>query len=492
VALLVLALAGPALARATPHGRHDHRAASHRRHVHHAASQRRHSHRAAVVVHLRSAGTYSVRVVVRGAARRRNRVLVRIGSVRRRAVIDRRHRRARIVVRLRIAGRWLTVRAVGHRARPVLVVALRRVARHRIKRHPTAPAPARPAPAPTPAPATPAATSTTAPAAPAPSAPVSAPSGASVYWGAWIGPQFTGTQAPWDQNAINDFEHDAGKDISVLNFSSPFGNCYSSPCTTYPFPAAQFTTVRDDGAIPFFSWATEALPTQDDPAAYDLSSIINGTWDSYITSWAEAAKAWGHPFFLRFDWEMNGNWFPWSEGVNGNQAGQFVAAWRHVHDIFTRVGATNAAWVWCPNPDPEHQFTPLTELYPGDQYVDWTCLDVYNFDQPWLTFSQLASSTYAQITQSIAPSKPMIIGETASTESGGSKAQWITDMFNELPTEFPDIHGLLWMDNNVDGHDWPIESSASATAAFAAGIASPRYAANSFGGLDGLSPVAAL
>ena len=49
---------------------------------------------------------------------------------------------------------------------------------------------------------------------------------------------------------------------------------------------------------------------------------------------------------------MNGNWFAWMEGVNGNQPGEYVAAWRHVHDIFTAVGATNVSWVWCPNVDP--------------------------------------------------------------------------------------------------------------------------------------------
>ena len=68
--------------------------------------------------------------------------------------------------------------------------------------------------------------------------------------------------------------------------------------------------------------------------------MISGKYDSYIPqNVAEDARDWGHPFFLRFDWEMNGNWFPWSEGVNGNQSGEFVAAWRHVHDIFTSVGA---------------------------------------------------------------------------------------------------------------------------------------------------------
>ena len=35
---------------------------------------------------------------------------------------------------------------------------------------------------------------------------------------------------------------------------------------------------------------------------YTDADIANGSQDAYITQWAEAAKAWGHPFFLRFDW----------------------------------------------------------------------------------------------------------------------------------------------------------------------------------------------
>ena len=107
--------------------------------------------------------------------------------------------------------------------------------------------------------------------------------------------------------------------------------------------------------------------------------MIEGRYDAYIREFAEAAKAWGHPFFLRFNWEMNGNWFAWSEGVNGNQPGEYVAAWRHVHDIFTSVGATNATWVWCPNVDPGKEFDDLALALSGRRYVDWTCLDGYNW-----------------------------------------------------------------------------------------------------------------
>src|SRR5215471_9895085 len=40
----------------------------------------------------------------------------------------------------------------------------------------------------------------------------SAPSGSRpIYWGAWIGSQLTGSQAPWDMNAVSAFEALTGK-----------------------------------------------------------------------------------------------------------------------------------------------------------------------------------------------------------------------------------------------------------------------------------------
>jgi hypothetical protein len=305
-----------------------------------------------------------------------------------------------------------------------------------------------------------------------------------LYWGAWIGSQFTGTDAPWDMNAVADFEKLTGKPLSLINFSSPWQNCYST-CKNYNFDTTAFDNVRNHGSIPFFSWGSDSLPVSLNEPNLNLGTIIAGNWDSYITTWATAAKNWGHPFFLRFNWEMNGNWFPWSEGVNGNTSGQYVKAWRHVHDIFTSVGATNVTWVWCPNVDPYNSHTPLSGLYPGDAYVDWTCLDGYNFDTPWSSFDQLYGSTYNTLVGSIAPTKPVVIGEQASTENGGSKASWITSMLANMPTKYPKVGAVLWFEKYDSGMDWPIETSASATSAFASGISSGTYATNQFGSLGG-------
>jgi hypothetical protein len=318
------------------------------------------------------------------------------------------------------------------------------------------------------------------------------PPAAAAYWGAWIGPQFTGTPAPEDMGAVADFEKVSKKPLSLLETFAGWATCHGPTCQpTEPFPLAQFEAMRGYGAIPLYSWASEGNAEPNDQPEFQLADIIGGNFDTYIRRWAEEAKAWGHPFFLRFDWEMNGNWFPWSEGVDGNQPGEFVAAWRHVHDIFTGVGATNVSWVWCPYVNPNGNLQSPATLYPGDEYVDWTCLDGYNkgaISSPtakYRSFDYLFGPNYREITGTIAPSKPMLLAEVASSEQGGSKSEWISDMFSELPSAYPDVRGLMWFDYYDQGNDWPLETSASASEAFAAGIGDPRYLGNSFAASSG-------
>jgi hypothetical protein len=321
-----------------------------------------------------------------------------------------------------------------------------------------------------------------------------APAPASVYWGAWIGNQLTGNQPPWDMSALSRFEEMSGKELSILNFSAPFANCSSSPCSFYRFPVNEMNAIRSHGSIPFYSWASQSIPSTKEEPDYQLSDVLAGTYDSYIREFASAAGSWGHPFFLRFDWEMNGRWFPWSEGVNGNQPGEYVAVWRHVHDIFSAAGATNATWVWCPNVDPDDIFLGLASQYPGDAYVDWTCLDGYNWGtnpakpDRWRSFDQLYKTTYEKIVGTIAPSKPMVVGEMASTEYGGSKAAWIGNALATVVADYPKIRGLLWFEKFDDGMDWPIETSTSATEAFASAIQSGVFRGAEYGEL-GASPI---
>jgi hypothetical protein len=242
------------------------------------------------------------------------------------------------------------------------------------------------------------------------------------------------------------------------------------------FPTSQGDTIRARGAqwcLTWEPWDPSGTATQ---PTYTLASIINGNHDAYITSFAQAIKAWGFPLWLRWAHEMTGDWYPWSEAVNGNSAGQYGQAWRHIHDIFTAQGVTNVQWVWCPQTT--YSWTlPMAGIYPGDAYVDIVGLDGYNWGtvngKTWETFEQIFAAGCAEIL-SIAPSKPLHICELACTETGGDKAAWITDMWARLKCR-TEIRGFWWFNHNKET-DWRIQSTPAATAAYAAGVSDARYA----------------
>jgi hypothetical protein len=308
------------------------------------------------------------------------------------------------------------------------------------------------------------------------------------YWGAWIGDQLTGETPPWDMRPVSQLEALLGKGLSLLALGSPFADCSPAPCRFFEFPTKAMDNAYAYGAIPVFNWSSQESAVNPSLTTvmpnFQLSDVIAGTYDSYIREFAEEARNWGHPFFLRFDWEMNGNWFPWSEQVNGNKPGEYVAAWRHVHDIFTSVGATNATWVWCPYAEVKRRFAPLAPLYPGNAYVDWTCMDGFNWGSnptnphAWHSFGEIFSATYRHLIKKIAPGKPIMLAEMASTGAPRARAAWIADMFRQLATRYRKVRGLVWYDQVDRGIDWPLESSAEAAGAFARGIGSPSFQAN--------------
>lgn len=312
-----------------------------------------------------------------------------------------------------------------------------------------------------------------------------------IYWGALIDDHLTGTSPPYDMTAVDAFESLVGKQVSLVEFSLPWAQCATLPCRFDPFPAKQMQAIRDHGSIPFFGWASYSQPLSENQPDFQLSKIIDGDYDAFIRQWAQDARAWGHPFFLNFNWEMNlaGIW-TYVETVNGNRRGDYVKAWRHVHDIIESEGAKNVTWVWCPNSAYDAASSDIAPLYPGDAYVDWTCIDAYNWPWNWQSFADMLGPTYDMV-QAIAPDKPMLMGETASTEKGGSKSAWITDMLErQIPARFPNLKGFVWFEkkeailgeNSPSG--WEVESSPSALAAFQNGIASPLYAGATFGSLN--------
>lgn len=304
-----------------------------------------------------------------------------------------------------------------------------------------------------------------APRATAPRTAAAAPHTApSVLWGAsWDG-------GPSSSAAWNRFESDAGKPVSMVMWFVGFDS-------SFPKQAASAAAQR--GAVPLITWEPIA-PAGKSAANYTFAAIARGVQDDYLSEWAAGARQLNTRIVIRLAPEMNGDWIPWAASKPGNSPKDFVAAWRHVVALFRQHGADRVEWAWVPNvPDPTS--VPIATQYPGNDVVDWVGLDGYNWgtSQPdigWQSFSQIFDAGLTQL-ERIAPAKPVILAETASTESGGSKAAWTTDFFASLKSR-PQIKAVVWFNFDKET-DWRIESSASAMQAFRVGIADGRYLSRS-------------
>jgi hypothetical protein len=216
----------------------------------------------------------------------------------------------------------------------------------------------------------------------------------------------------------------------------------------------------DAGRIPLVNW---------EPYDPSLDDIISGVYDTMIQKRAADAKNLGKPFFLDWGAEMNGDWSPWSGAQNGSNADKYLAAYKHIHDLFRTAGANNVVWLWCPNvtDEPRATWNQALNYYPGDDYVDWTCVDGYNWGSSgggggWQSFKQVFAGIYSKLATK---NKPIMIGEMASAEVGGDKAGWIDEIVPTLRSTYPLIKGLVWFDINKET-DWRIGSTPAAEAAF--------------------------
>lgn len=263
-------------------------------------------------------------------------------------------------------------------------------------------------------------------------------------------------------------------DVSQLAGESPSTILFYKDFLQAP-PITEMNSVRARGAVPLITWEPWAWGGGTEQPAYSLDRIAAGDFDAHVTQWGQALAAWGHPVQLRFAHEMNGNWYPWAEGVNGNQAGDYVSAWRHVHDVVAATGAGNVSWVWSPNV-PYYGSTDLAGLFPGVGYVDVVALDGYNWGTSaswsgWISPQDLFAPGIAQL-RALAPGVPILISETASSEAGGNKAAWNAGLVSYLAAQ-PDVVGFVWFHLQKET-DWRINSSATSASAFKSALEARR------------------
>src|SRR3954465_10466519 len=265
---------------------------------------------------------------------------------------------------------------------------------------------------------------------------------------------------PGNPAALDPFIRATGVSPSVAMYFTDFGGQVDS---------AALKRLSDSGRLPMMTWEPWNHTT---PSAnpYSLQGIASGQFDAYLSAQGKALAAVGAPVAVRFAHEMNGSWYPWGQGVNGNTPADYVAAYRHVHDVITAAGASNVIWVWSPITVISRPDVPLAPLYPGDDYVDWVGLSVY-FSASTSTYAADVPPTLPQPAQ-FAPAKPLYVAET-SVLPGPNRPAMIRDLITGLLT-IPNLVGRTWF-NQDTSQDYRIDNDPGAAAELASQLASPWF-----------------
>jgi hypothetical protein len=168
--------------------------------------------------------------------------------------------------------------------------------------------------------------------------------------------------------------------------------------------------------------------------------IVQGKLDGYIHQYARDVRAYGRPLFISpICAEFNGGYWNCGPAVNRSiTVADFITAWRRVVDIFRSEGATNVAWVWNPMPPPNGGL-PFEPFWPGDEYVDWAGIDMYDGEAP--------ANIEASYQFAVAHGKPFFLGEWGTRVGGNLTPQqqrdWLNGMF-EMFESHPKIKAIVY------------------------------------------------
>lgn len=256
---------------------------------------------------------------------------------------------------------------------------------------------------------------------------------------------------------LQNFAKAVGKSPNMLKTFQEWGGAFDS---------AQAKEAWSQGAVPFVDV---------EPFTPSLKTIAAGGWavDRYIEQYATAIKSTNVPVAYSFGHEFNGDWYEWGECFAAhpknkackydNTAKDFVGAWKHIHDVFERVGAGNVIWVWSPNTI-KRGLPGLSDYYPGDAYVDW--VGVSGYMTPGGPDPQIFNHVFKPTMDAVRTfsQKPFVMTETASN-AGPRKLADIFYLFKGVHSR-SDVLGFIWFDVKKPEGDYRLSTGHGSVAAF--------------------------
>lgn len=206
-----------------------------------------------------------------------------------------------------------------------------------------------------------------------------------------------------------------------------------------PFPKEWVEEVKAVGAIPQIAWE----PNNGLDAVQD---------DEYLRTFAQEAAESDVPIFLRYASESNGDWTAYH-----GDADKYIEKWRLVHKVMAEE-APNVAMVWTVFTFPQGQ---ILEYYPGDDYVDWVGVNVYNVVYHNGNINHFAADEdplelLDYVYKTFSDRKPIHISEWGVTHytitDGNYYVKWANNklkrMYEGIRDEYPRVKAIYYFDVN--------------------------------------------
>ncbi|MDW5562387.1 MAG: glycosyl hydrolase [Methanomassiliicoccus sp.] len=276
-------------------------------------------------------------------------------------------------------------------------------------------------------------------------------------------------------NKIDDFSSMVGKNQSV--YFDVWGDLWESKEAFWQLDS--YEPLLEQGkikAIGINIWPSVRADSAHDN--YTVKKIASGDQDDFIIEQAMKVKDFGYPVFIRFGAEFNiyqGQTYvgqPQSGTfIFGENPSNFIDAWRHYVTVFREQNVTNAIFVWSPNfaDFGSHHYS---EYYPGDEYVDWVGIDLYQYE-PRSDPASMIRGVYNDYSSR----KPIAIAEWGANwinqnYSDADRAIFVDKFFravNSMP-QIKLVNYWYYQDFKFDPAGQP-----STTATYAQRISDPRY-----------------
>lgn len=259
-----------------------------------------------------------------------------------------------------------------------------------------------------------------------------------------------------DIHEVNFIENEQDVNFNIISFYLAWNRE-----SIEKFPHDQIRAAYDKNAIPMITWEpwiSELMSTDSIVGQNEWTStfrlIAEGNFDTYIKEFIQTLALYDKPIFLRYAHEFDNPQYPWSTAKD-NSTTDFIAAWRHIHNIIKNEHAHKIMMVWNP-----WKSNTMARHYPGDKYVDWIGLTMLNYDAlnsdgKLHRFEDLYKPFKHEL--QTFTRKPIMLAEFGSLNFDKGQEEWLNNAFSSI-SSFNEISALVFFnsafDKNIPENNW--------------------------------------